>query len=68
MKLFKVSANQEYTFVKEVFSFVGATNAVCADGFKGTWLLEAGDKEFFFTGVGDEWQEVHKDTLLPAQL
>jgi hypothetical protein len=66
MKLFKVNANSEYTFVKEVFSFVGATNAVYADDFKGFWLLEAGDKKFVFTAaVEDEWLEVHRDTLLP---
>ena len=59
MKLFTQDSNQNRTFVKEVFSFVGATNAVVAHTYRGTWILVAGDKEFVFTAaVGDEWMEI----------
>ncbi len=57
MKLFKFP-EESRVFVGEVFSFVGATNKVVEDGFTGTWILEAGDKEFVFSAVvGDEWFE-----------
>ena len=66
MKLYTIK-NDHRIFVKEVFSFVGATDKVLEDGFAGTWVLEAGDKEFVYIGtVFDPWQEVHRDTLLPA--
>lgn len=64
MKLYTQDSNQTRTFVKEVFSFVGATNAVYENTYRGTWILVAGDKEFVFTAaVGDEWMEVVRDTL-----
>lgn len=64
MKLYTQDSNQTRTFVKEVFSFVSATNAVYENTYSGNWILVAGDKEFVFTAaVGDEWMEVVRDVL-----